>query len=74
LASERDDPADAGQLARLRLEEARARELVQAEDLARALDLVEEAVPQVSPRALPALHERLSRAAARAKARMERRP
>ena len=60
------DIADAGQLARLRLE---AR-IVDGEQLAEALALVERAVPQVGARALPVLAERLGRAYSRVMARL----
>jgi hypothetical protein len=77
LVSEDRDVSDAGQQARLFLEgqaEARRKhELVDAQQLADALDLVEAAVPQVSARALPELYERLARAASWARARIERR-
>ena len=70
--SERD-VSDGGQQARLAREAEASREIVDAQRLADALELLEEAVPQVSLRALPALQERLARAATRARMRMERR-
>jgi len=63
--------ADNAARARMRAEEARSREIVEAAKLAEAVDLIEEAIPQVSPQTLPALQERLDRAAARARARLE---
>ena len=63
--------ADNAARARMRAEEARSREIVEAAKLAEAVDLIEEAIPQMSPRTLPALQERLARAAARARARIE---
>ncbi len=69
--SERD-VSDAGQQARLAREAEASREIVDAQRLAEALDLVDQAIPQVSLRSLPALQDRLARAAAWARARMER--
>lgn len=73
MAESERDVSDAGQQARLAREAEATREIVDAQALADALDLVEEAIPQVAPRTLPALQERLARAASRALARMERR-
>lgn len=67
------DVSDAGQQARLALEAQASRELVDAQRLAEALDLVDQAIPQVSPRTLETVHERLARATSWAKARMKRR-
>ena len=65
------DHADNAARARSQAEETKSREIVEAAKLAAAVDLIEEAIPQVSPRTLPALQERLARAAARARARLE---
>jgi hypothetical protein len=66
------DVADAGQQARLALEAQATRELVDGQQLAAALDLIEEAIPQVSLRTLAVVQPRLARAATRARARLER--
>lgn len=66
------DVSDSGQQARLAQEAAASRQIVDAQRLVEALDLVDRAIPQVSPRALPALQERLARSAAWARARMRR--
>ena len=66
------DDSDNAQVARERLEVQATRRIVEAEELAAAVDLLEAAVSQVGARALPILAERLGRAHGRAMARLRR--
>ena len=64
------DGSDNAQLTRERLESQTFHDIVEAERLADALDLVAAAVPQVQARSVPLLAERLGHAYARAMARL----